>query len=174
MKLTLTEIFCEILTGIFFSIMILLILLDFGSIFLSQVITIIVNNIKLETITLALICFYFIGILIDPLGLLFDHIFEKKISNNVPSPTETKVFWKNVDQSVLLYRDNIWAYYFCYRNIFILNLPILVLFGIYSLTYLSLVIFVIVAIIITLLETALFFSMKTLLSIYHTITTSHS
>jgi hypothetical protein len=174
MKISLTEMFCEILTGIIVLLIIVGWLCWFDVISIKSIWEVVKSNIKLEIVIVFLVCTYFIGTLFDVIGLVFDNIFDKLISPEVPSDKDISNFFKNTSVHVLSYRDNIWAYYFCYRNMFILSIPACI--GLCGLILAAKKIsLVIICIIITvLIDIAILNSMRTLLRLYYKITKSYS
>jgi hypothetical protein len=170
MKLAITEIFCEILTGLATTLVVLTWLDWLNVICFKQVWITIKPYSGLATLTGVIIAAYLLGVILDAFGLVFDSLFDRFVCADEPTPENKKGFWTTANVHVLSYRDNIWAYYFCYRNLLILLLPALIAsFGsLWSRKLTGWAWFTAIALV--LLGVVLFFSMRTLLKIYYDIT----
>lgn len=172
MKVVITEIFCEILTGLFASFVGLAILDFLRVVTFEQVWEIAKPPVGFPFITGLLIAAYLLGVVLDAVGLVFDNIFDNLICADPPSSEQIGSFWKNSEAHVLAYRDNVWAYYFCYRNLFILTLPAIV-FGAGTLYRRGLPGWAFfLAITLVAMGIVFFLSMRTLLKLYYDITKS--
>lgn len=123
MKVAVTEIFCEVISGIALLLVVLAGLDWAGVLSLEKSLGTAAGSINLTTLTGVLIAAYLAGVVFDSVGLIFDLFCSHWICDNGPTDQETKKFWTSVDSHVLNYKDQVWAYYFCYRNIFILLVP---------------------------------------------------
>lgn len=122
-QINLTEVFCEVLSGVALIIVIipLLDILDYSS--LSNTWAYIECRTSLSNFGILIVFSYILGLLIDAIGLTFGEWFLDDLICNKPTDFEMARFWQNVDSHVLSYRDTQWAYYSCYRNLFIIFFP---------------------------------------------------
>ena len=172
MKVAITEIFCEIITGLALTLVILACLDWPGIITFEDVLETVKSSFGVTSLTTVLIAAYLLGVVLDAAGLVFDNVFHKVICADEPSSEEVKNFWRTADAHVLAYRDNVWAYYFCYRNLLMLTIPAIICwFG--SLWQRGLRGWACsVAVALVGMGIVLFFSMRTLLKLYYNITKS--
>jgi len=172
MKVTITEVFCEILTGLATSLVVLT-WLDWLHIVTFEQAWIAAKQCSgFATLAGVLIVAYLVGVVLDAFGLVFDSVFGNLICGDAPLAENIKGFWTTADDHVLGYRDNVWAYYFCYRNLFILVFPAVIASigtlwrrGYPGWTLCS-------ALALIALGVVLFFAMRTLLKLYYQITKS--
>jgi|ERR1039458_2385529 hypothetical protein len=67
---------------------------------------------------------YLAGTIVDAFGLAVEQLFlGNLITKDKLTDDEIKAFWKNAQEYVVEYRDHQWAWYSCYRNLFILFVP---------------------------------------------------
>ena len=172
MKFAITEIFCEILTGLFAGFVVLTWLDWLQTVTFEQVWQTVKPLLGLPTLTGVFIAAYLLGIVLDAVGLVFENVFCNIICVDEPSADQIKSFWKNAGGHVVAYRDNVWAFYFCYLNLFMLMLPAIVaLFGtLWRRGYPGWAWIITIILIGT--EIILFSSMRTLLKLYYNITKS--
>ncbi len=123
MKPDITEIFCEIISGIAGVFVAVLLLISIDVITFEQVREIATSNGDVLDFAGLLLVLYLVGIVVDALGLFFDKVFGRWICDDEPGEKEEAVFWNKVSEHVLAYRNHVWAYYFCYRNLFMLCIP---------------------------------------------------
>ncbi len=170
MKLNLFHIFSELVTGIAF----ISIALIYGYLSKSFDIATFENFIKTDYSFLKLlgasILIYYIGFIIDGVGLGVGELFlddllykRNSIDNN------RKKFFREVPEHVFEYRNRQWAYYSCYRNLFLLTIPLLIiavyyLFKIKGIWFGLLALIIIVGIQFFILKT-----MRMLLKLYYSI-----
>lgn len=118
---SLTELFCEILSGI---LLIFLMLPWFFGAEVASFKEFYIQTIGLITATnVVLIVFfsYLIGLLVDAVGLSADKwVFDRLLFKNGPSPQERKEFFGKASAHLIGYRDTQWAYYSLYRNVFLI------------------------------------------------------
>lgn len=122
MKFTITEIFCEILSGLA-ALGVAIGGLDWrGVVTLEQVRYNVAVGVNADSLLLIIGLAYIAGILIDAIGLVFDKYFIDYIAKG-PSREAIAKFYVSISSHMLAYRDNVWAYYFCYRNLLWLLVP---------------------------------------------------
>ncbi len=172
MKVAVTEIFCEIISGLALALLVLA-FLDWQEIYVFEKLWEAVKPaLGLTLFTIILVGAYLLGVVLDAVGLVFDELFDNRICSDEPTSQEMKLFWNKAGEHVFEYRDNVWAYYFCYRNLFILVLPSMICWfgalrhrGLFGWAWS-------VAVTIFLMGIVLFVSMRILLKLYYEITKS--
>jgi hypothetical protein len=128
-ELDLSQLFCEVLGGLA-AILLLVGLLDLlGAIDLQAFLGSHADRLSLTALTGILILSYLAGIVVDAIGMAFDGlpVVEKHLmSVNSAGETEEvrkkneRSFVKSAPEHLFQYRKEQWAYYSCYRNLFIL------------------------------------------------------
>lgn len=174
MKVAITEIFCEVITG-FALLFVLVGFLDWWGISSFEAGWDIVKE-ELDGVTLIalVVAAYLLGVIIDSAGLLFDEYCGHLVATNTPSEEDVKNFWKTADAHVLAYRDGVWAYYFCYRNLFMLSVPAAISWGFALCNRGAYGWLIATILLIGGLGFVMFVSMRVLLRLYYTITKSFS
>ncbi len=128
MKLNIFLIFSELVAGIAFIALIFLYYFMFVPHKINWVIAFKTNCSALtfsHLLSISVII-YFIGFVIDGIGLGLDEIvFNKLLLKERIDKNRRKSFFKNVSEHVLEYRNRQWSYYSCYRNLFLLIFPTL-------------------------------------------------
>lgn len=173
MKLDLQKIFCELLSGTFLLFVLIPILV------IADIITLDKVGESLETfdskyVVPILIILYFLGVLMDAVGLAIGQLYldkallseEEEDEHNTHGEERTIKFWQSVPAHVLEYRDRQWAYYSCYRNLFILIIPGSLAWLICLVLHCYLIASILVLIGFAVLQISLYFSLKALLGIY--------
>lgn len=171
MKVTITEVFCEIISGLMLLIVLSAISIIFGWIELSTL-----TNSHTEIFSAApfasLIVFsYILGIIFDPIGMAFDLLIMRWLGGKRDSLTNehNARFYQTVSNHVLSYRLETWAYYFCFRNLFVL-LPLAVMLWCEIMwSNLAILAVVLIALVTIGIMFSLWKTMDTLLDIYYTI-----
>ena len=172
-KINLTEVFCEVMSGLALLITIipLLDILKYSN--LCDTISYISLNISLSNFGILIVVCYILGLLFDAIGLTIGELFlDNLVYKNLPSENEIKSFWQKITPHVLNYRDTQWAYYSCYRNLFIIFIPGTFLWTIVLWNSLHWYLGFLILIMFIILEFIFYFSMKVLLKIYYEITKS--
>jgi len=172
MKVAITETFCEILTGLA-TILMLIAWLDWLNIVpFDQTLAAAKAYSGFATLTGVLIAAYLFGVILDAFGLVFDRLFADLVFSDNTTADNIKGFWTNANAHVLAYRDSVWAYYFCYRNLLILVPPALLgtVGSLWCRQLSGWAWFAAIALIV--LAFILYFSMQTLLKLYYDITRS--
>lgn len=175
MKVTIKEMFCEIMSGLAL-LLVIVPALDWCDIFtLEEFWQLVTSKIDLVTLTGVIVVAYLAGILLDAFGLIADDwlgLLGKWFGGDEPTDQQSKNFWTKADVHVFAYRNNIWAYYFCYRNLFTLMIPATICWfgtlchrGNPGLAWIALAVSIVIA-------SILFFAMRTLLNLYYEITRS--
>jgi hypothetical protein len=167
----LTEVFCEVLSGLglIFAAIPAFDLLGIYS--LKDVLAFLSAHASATLLATTLAAAYIIGLVVDALGLTIGELFlDKCINKDAPKPAENSGFWKGAQEHVFRYRDVQWAYYSCYRNLFCLFVPAGVLWTILAALRLSKLYVAAVVISFLICELAFLWSMKALLKIYYQIT----
>lgn len=118
-----TKTFCNVITGLAVFVATALNLDWFGLIQIDEVWMRLTAHINATLITGIFLLSYLTGIIFNAFGLLFDKFFAIYICSDLPTDANIKAFWLGVEEHVLSYRDHVWSYYFCYRNLFILLIP---------------------------------------------------
>lgn len=122
--LDLTQVFCEVLTGLGVLIVALSLVVLMGSYTLLDVVLYATGKLSLASLGAILVAAFLIGTMMDAVGFAFDKlIFDRLIASGEPSEEHRARFWKTVSAHVLAYREAQWTYYSCYRNLFILFVP---------------------------------------------------
>jgi cation transport ATPase len=164
-----TELFCEILSGLIAVIVFVLILdvagyCDIEKYFCSL-------KIDLSFLTILLVVSYFVGLLIDAIGLsLGEWFLDNLVSKKAPQREKFRNFYKNANESLVKYRDTQWTYYSLYRNLLVLFFIGLPFYGIKIWKCIDWKFSVVSMLLIIGIMVALFASMKTLLKLYYEIT----
>ncbi len=170
----LTNIFCEVLSGLGI-ITFLIPLLDILNCYtLKETLAFIIDKTTLANFGILLFLCYTLGLLFDAIGLAIGDLFLDDLSNkDTPTDVQISDFWKNANSHVLNYRDIQWAYYSCYRNLFIIFAPGSIVWAIAIWKNFNWYSAIITLILLGVFEWILFYSMKTLLKLYYTITKSY-
>jgi hypothetical protein len=127
MKIDISKMICEILSGLFLILLILLIAYYYKT---SEIEEFLKENSKslldLGIITLLFALCYFLGIIIDDIDLLFDAVTVDILMEKCKwfKIEKSNTLLKDLDEHILTYRNNQWSYYTCYRNLLILLIPI--------------------------------------------------
>ncbi len=167
-----TKTFCNVVTGLAVCAGIILNLTWLGFIQIEAISVFLAERFDTTLITAVFLLSYLLGIVFNAFGLLFDKYLGNKICADIPSDAQIKAFWAGVEEHVLAYRDHVWSYYFCYRNLLILLIPVAVgCFGTlwcrghtgWAFT---------AALFLLMLGIALFISVRELLALYFRITKS--
>ena len=130
-ELSIAEVFCEIVSGLSLVVIAfpLADLLDLSN--LSDSWTFLIDKMDLSGLTIVLVISYLLGIIVDSIGLTIGEIFlDDLVFKEKPSTDQKSCFWNKAGDHVLKYRDSQWAYYSCYRNLFILSALAIILFGV--------------------------------------------
>jgi hypothetical protein len=170
----LTNIFCEVLSGLGI-ITFLIPLLDILNCYtLKETLTFIADKISLANFGILIFLCYILGLLFDAIGLVIGDLFlDNRANKDVPTQAQVADFWKNANSHVLDYRDIQWAYYSLYRNLFIISAPGSIVWAIAIWKNFNWYSALITQILFGVFEWILFYSMKTLLKLYYTITKSY-
>ena len=128
MKLNLFNIFSELVTGLAF-ISIALIYGCFSNNFdIATIINFIKTNFSFSKLLGTSILVYYIGFIIDGIGLGIGDLFlDKLLLGKQKIKKNRKRFFREVPQHVFEYRNRQWAYYSCYRNLLLLTTPLLII-----------------------------------------------
>jgi len=171
----LPELFCEILTGLSIVLLIVPILDIIEVISIHEFVKNAKNHISITDLMVLAFVSYLLGIIVDGLCLAIgEYKFDDLICSEKPTDHEKKVFWSQVELHVLSYRDRQWAFYTCYRNIFIVFIPCSLLWtASLALSYGTIVALIALTLFI-LIEIGLILSMKVLLPLYYLITKSYT
>jgi hypothetical protein len=172
--LDITQVFCEVLTGLGFLLVVFPVLVTVGPYNFHEAIFAIVR-LSIAGLGAILVSAYLIGTIVDAVGMALDQLFLNKfIHSSEPSEDDRAKFWRSVSQHVLAYRDAQWTYYSCYRNLFILFIPGSILWTTFVWMQVGRSFGMLTAIGFILLEAAFFITMKSLVGIYSKITKSFS
>ncbi len=171
MKVNLKEIFCELLSGLALILLIIPILYLLGEVTIDEILKAISQSSGAVVVTLVIGVSFILGIIMDAVGLALGSLFlDKLICENEPQASDYQKYWKEVTPELSAYREGQWAYYSCYRNLFIIIPPLLFFWS--RVIYLqgnSPVILVLVVFGV-LIEVALLKSMIVLLDLFYRIT----
>jgi len=169
-ELNIKEIFCETLSG-FIAFITCLLLLDFTKYF-DLNIFLILFDVTLPNIIFIAIISYFIGLIIDAIGLSVGEIFLDNIfaTENTPTTIDYKIFNKKVTEHILKYRDDQWTYYSLYRNIFIIMTIALPFYSIKIFKTFDILMSFILIFIYLLILCSLLYASRTLINMYYNIT----
>ena len=119
--LDITQVFCEVLTGLGCLSVILSIFILIGSYSFKDIVVFAGAKLTIAGLGAILAAAYIVGTMVDAVGLALDSLcFDRLIVKEPPSGVERKHFWNTVSAHVLAYRETQWTYYSCYRNLFIL------------------------------------------------------
>lgn len=167
-----TKTFCNVITGLTVCAVVILNLDLMGLTRIDEVWTSLATRYDATLITGIFILSYLIGIIFNAFGLLFDDYLADRICSDAPTEQNIKAFWLDVEEHVLAYRDHVWSYYFCYRNLIILLIPGAIgCFG--SLWYRDHLGWAFTSLVLFLaLGYALFVSVREMLALYYDITKS--
>lgn len=119
--LNLTEIFCEISSGLLLIGIFLPWTCEGNMNSISEIYRSCFANVTSSTIIVLLVFSYLLGLVVDALGLVADAWLFRHIFQNSPTSAERRDFFSSAPAHILQYRDNQWAYYSLYRNIFLIN-----------------------------------------------------
>ncbi|WP_258097298.1 hypothetical protein [Marinoscillum pacificum] len=168
MKISIREIFCEILSG-FVMIMVLAAFICIKcELDQSKILTWIVSFTESHLVLLIFFS-YLVGLVVDAVGFAFGETgFDLLVFRRckMDPPAQQSSLWAQISEHVLAYRDRQWAYYSCYRNLFLLFIPgtvawSILIFNLCGWLTMSVFIFMMLA-----TEVSLWFSMIGLLRIY--------
>jgi len=124
MKLDIEKIFSEFVTGIVFMILCLTLFFLSGHVQVSESLGVLKEWSSFSNLLFFLIIAGFIGFVIDGVGLGFGEVlFDDLVYRYKISAEKRKSFFENASESTLAYRNRQWAYYSCYRNLFLLLIP---------------------------------------------------
>jgi len=166
----LTEVFCEVLGG-GLAIALAIALLDLtGYINVIQLIKK-STSASLGNITVVLIGCYFVGLLVDAVGLTVGELFFDGLVGTEKSPSSDQVrqFWQSADEHVLRYREIQWAFYSAYRTVLLLLIPGTIVFSLEVWKYTNFWLGLTSTVLFVVLEASLFFSTRCLLDLYYSI-----
>jgi hypothetical protein len=168
-----TQVFCEVLTGLGFLFVILSILSLTGSYTVRDVALYATSRLTIASLGAILVVAYLVGTIMDAVGLALDQLFlYRLVVKAEPSEDDRAKFWKNVSEHVLTYREAQWTYFSCYRNLFILFVPGSILWTVVVWKNVGPYWSIFTALVCILLEISLFITMKALVEIYFKITRS--
>jgi len=119
----LTKTFCNVITGLAVCVVAILNLDWIGPIRIDDVWTSLANRFDATLMSGIFILVSLTGIIFNAFGLLFDTFFADRICSDGPTEANNKAFWLGAEEHVLAYRNHVWSYYFCYRNLVILLIP---------------------------------------------------
>jgi hypothetical protein len=118
--LDITQVFCEVLTGLGCLSVILSIFILIGSYSIKDIVVFAGAKLTIAGLGAISATAYIVGTMVDAVGLAVDSLcFDRLIYKEPPSEVERKHFWNTVSAHVLAYRETQWTYYSCYRNLFI-------------------------------------------------------
>lgn len=172
MKVEVTKIFCSIISGLalFLVAIPILYLTDVTNyeLFKQKV----VENQNTISLIGVVVSAYLMGIVFNSIGLVFDNYCGGFLRVTESTQDQANAFYKNASEHLFIYRDHVWAYYFCYRNLFMLILPGII--GWCGMLWHSKGIgtAIIVFIVLVTFEIILYNAMRTLLDLYYKITNS--
>jgi hypothetical protein len=113
---------------------------------------------------------YFIGFIIDGIGLGLDElIFNRLLCKECINKEKRENFFKEVSEHVFEYRNRQWAYYSCYRNLFLLIIPPLFFVSNYFWCKYGRLIGVLTMLLIFLVELIIYTTMRMLINLYYSI-----
>jgi hypothetical protein len=171
--LDVTQVFCEVLTGLAFFFVILSVLSLTGSHAVHDVALYAASKLTIASLGAILVIAYLVGTMMDAVGLALDQLFlYRLVARDEPSEEERAKFWKNVNQHVLAYREAQWTYFSCYRNLFILFVPGSILWTLIVWNNIGPYWGISTGFVFLLLEASFFVTMKALVEIYFKITKS--
>jgi len=170
MKVAITEVFCEIITGLaVFCVAIPL--FDWVSLVsFAEFTSATKSHWNAPTLTAACAALYLVGLLFDAVGLMADGLLEKAFGVDPPDATQRAAFWNHVSSHVLEYRNETWAYYFCYRNLLVLTAPAAVTWAGALFSHGQRVAAAVAIVLAAAAGVAFWASAKTLLGLYYEIT----
>jgi len=123
MKLNLTDVFCELISGVAIMLTVVPILDLLRVLRVSDAWQALLGSPNLTTLTVVLGVSYMVGVIFDGIAMSSDTWLARWLKvPDVPHEASTD-FWRRVQPHVLSYRSETWAFYFCYRNLFLL-LPV--------------------------------------------------
>ncbi len=171
MNLNLFNVFSELVTGLAF-ISIALIYGYFSNSFdITTIMDFIKTNFSFSKLLGTSILVYYIGFIIDGIGLGIGDLFlDKLLVGKQEIKKNRKKFFREVPQHVFEYRNRQWAYYSCYRNLLLLTIPLLIITFYYTLKLygfwvaLGSFIFILLVILLPIIKTT-----KMLLKLYYSI-----
>jgi hypothetical protein len=121
MKVDIERIFCEFVTGMIFMALCLTLFLFSDNVKLPEILSFLKEYSNIPNLLIFLMAAGLIGFVIDGIGLGFGEIFFDKIIYGYDVSPEKRIkFFEEVSEPVLAYRNRQWAYYSCYRNLFLL------------------------------------------------------
>ena len=171
--LDVTQVFCEVLTGLGFLLVVLGLFGLLGPYAVQEIVFYVGTKLTIASLGAILVAAYLIGTIVDAIGLALDKLFLfGLVFKEEPSEIDREKFWKSVSAHVLAYREAQWTYYSCYRNLFILFVPGSILWTMVVWKRTGIVWGIVAVVMFFLLETALFVTMKMLVEIYYKITKS--
>ncbi len=120
----LTEMFCEVLGGLGLAFL-LVPIFDLTDIYkMKDLFPALLAKLDWAVLGSILVLAYLAGAIVDAFGLAADELLlGKLVIKDKLTDVEATAFWKTAKEHVLKYRDHQWAWYSCYRNLFILFLP---------------------------------------------------
>lgn len=122
MKFSLTEFFCELVSGIAVILGATGYLCSSGILRLRHTLRAALNHDNWPSLVFVLTAAFVAGLVADAIGMAFDRYFSSKVCPTIPSAAQKKAFWKNSAKHVIAYREQQWAYYSLYRNLFLVTL----------------------------------------------------
>ena len=120
----LTEMFCEVLGGCGLAFL-LVPILDLTNVYkMSDLFPALWAKLDWAVLGSILLLAYLAGTIVDAFGFALEDLFlGKLITADKLTDAEVKAFWKSAPKHLVEYRDRQWAWYSCYRNLFILFVP---------------------------------------------------
>jgi hypothetical protein len=173
--LDLKDVFCEILSGLSVLCLLLSLMDLLGYLDLEASCRFLIDHLSLSSVTAILLASYLLGIIGDTVGLSLGEWKVDSVVCRKPTPNgkQRTAFWQKAPSHVLRYRDTQWAYYACYRNLFLLTPLNALLWGICLKSRIGLATAGLIFLGVLIIEVGLFFSMRVLLGLYYEITRAY-
>lgn len=122
MQFSLTDLFCELVSGIAVLLGVAGFLSCLGVLPLEQLVALAAHPGRWPSAVFVLTVAYVAGLVADAFGITFDKHYSSKVCTDSPADEQKKAFWQNAAKHVVEYRDRQWAYYSLYRNLFLVTL----------------------------------------------------
>lgn len=167
MKLDIDKFFCEIIGGLVATILLLPIMEWLGLGDVETVWRIVVTDGNAYRATAVIGGAYLFGIVVDGLLMPSDGLLQAKLGIRSPDQAHLDRYWQVAGAHVVAYRDHVWAYYFCYRNLVVMAPVLTIVWGIWLIGHQQALLALALVVASALVARALWASMRDLLALYY-------
>jgi len=174
-ELDLSHLFCEVLGGLIGILLVVCLLDVFGLLSLSIVWQEVKNNASLAGATVLLIGSYLVGLVVDAFGMVFDmYVTDKWDAAKNRKVGAREEFFKHASEHAFRYWQEQWIYFSCYRNLFMLVVPGIIVWSWSAYKYRGCGAAIVCFVFSGIVAGALWLAMRELLGVYYKIQEGYS